>query len=79
MCVYNRFSTNALGRIHRHPHGQISYILSGTFEFYVEQEKKVLGPGDSVSILPEQAHGCLCLEEGVVLDIFNPMREDFLA
>ena len=23
-------------------------------------------------------HGCICLEAGVLLDIFNPMREDFL-
>ena len=23
-------------------------------------------------------HGCVCLEAGVLLDIFNPMREDFV-
>lgn len=78
MCVYNHFHVDALGRLHRHPHSQISYILSGRFEFFVDNERKILDPGDSVSILPHQEHGCLCLEEGVVLDIFNPMRKDFL-
>lgn len=78
MCVHNHFCTGASGADHRHPHAQLSYILSGRFEFHVGEETKPLRPGDSVSVLPHQTHGCLCLEEGVVLDIFSPMREDFL-
>ena len=23
-------------------------------------------------------HGCVCLEDGILLDIFSPMREDFV-
>ncbi|MDD5953958.1 MAG: cupin domain-containing protein [Firmicutes bacterium] len=78
MCVHNHFCAGAVGAAHQHPHAQLSYILSGKFEFRVDEERKILCAGDSLSVLPRQIHGCLCLEEGVVLDIFSPMREDFL-
>lgn len=78
MCVHNHFCTGSPGKLHQHPHTQLSYILSGKFEFYLEDEKKILEPGDSLSILPHQVHGCLCLQEGIVLDIFSPMRKDFI-
>jgi len=24
-------------------------------------------------------HGCVCLEKGILVDIFTPMREDFVS
>ena len=35
--------------------------------------------GDTLYKLPNVEHGCVCLEEGVLLDFFTPMREDFVT
>ncbi len=42
-------------------------------------EKKVVNPGDSMLKKDGVEHGCVCLEEGILLDIFAPMREDFVS
>lgn len=62
MCVENTFEKGAVGALHHHPHTQITYVVSGAFEFTV----------DGVE------HGCVCTEAGILLDIFTPMREDFV-
>lgn len=67
------------GEVHTHPHEQISYIAAGSFEFTVGGEKQVVRAGDSLYVAPGVPHGTLSLEDGsVVVDIFTPIREDFL-
>ncbi len=78
MCVEVHFDTGAAGTIHKHPHEQITYILSGEFEFTVGEEKKILKAGDSTYNQSDVEHGAVCLQEGVLLDIFTPCRKDFL-
>ena len=68
MCVENHFEKGAIGALHHHPHTQITYVVSGQFEFTINGEKKI----DSIE------HGCVCLKEGILLDIFTPMREEFV-
>lgn len=42
---------------HRHPGmNEILYFLKGTAEQWVENEKEILGPGDSVYINPDVVH-----------------------
>lgn len=41
-------------------------------------EQGAAGPGDAMLKTDGVIHGCTCLEAGVLLDIFTPMREDFL-
>lgn len=72
------FDKGSVGAIHSHPHSQCTYILSGAFEFNIGGEKKVLVSGDSTYKQPNIPHGAVCLEEGRLLDIFTPCREDFL-
>ena len=79
MCVENSFATGAVGALHHHPHTQITYVVSGEFEFDIDGEKKVVRAGDTMLKLNDVVHGCVCLKEGVLLDIFNPMREDFVS
>ena len=76
MVVQNHFQKGAVGALHHHPHTQITYVVSGQFEFEIGGEKKVVNPGDSML---KREHGCVCLEEGILLDIFAPMREDFVS
>ena len=72
------FKKGAVGKVHVHMHEQCSYIISGRFEMEIGGRKVVLGPGDSTYKEPGVLHGGVCLEEGVLLDIFTPQREDFL-
>ncbi|MBI9093559.1 MAG: cupin domain-containing protein [Sphaerochaeta sp.] len=78
MMVEVHFEKGAIGALHSHPHQQMSYILSGSFEFENDGEKRLLGKGDSVLLAGGVLHGVLCTEEGTVLDVFNPERKDFL-
>ena len=78
MCVENRFEVGAVAAMHSHPHTQIAYIAEGSFEFTVGGETKRVRRGDSLLAPGGVPHGCACLEEGAVLDIFTPMREDFV-
>lgn len=72
------FEKGARGNLHAHPHIQMSYVGAGKFEFTVGDEVKVVEKGDSVLIPSNAQHGVLCLEDGILVDIFNPKREDFL-
>lgn len=78
MCVENHFETGAVGALHSHPHTQITYIVEGKFEFQIGDEKKIVTKGDTLLKQNGIVHGCVCLEKGILLDIFTPMREDFV-
>lgn len=78
MCVENHFKKGAIGALHSHPHTQITYVVSGEFEFEIAGEKKIVKAGDSMLKKDSIEHGCLCLEEGILLDIFTPMRDEFV-
>ncbi len=64
---------------HRHPHEQLSNVIAGRIEFVVGGQKQVLGPGEAVLIPSDVLHIATALEPSVTLDIFSPIREDFLA
>ena len=78
MCVENIFAVGAEGQLHHHPHTQITYVVSGVFEFEIDGEKRIVKAGDTMLKLNGVEHGCVCMKEGILLDIFNPMREDFV-
>lgn len=78
MCCEIHFEKGSVGALHHHPHTQASYVLEGAFEFTIGGEKKVVRKGDMLFKLPNVEHGAVCLEKGVLLDIFTPVREDFL-
>jgi quercetin dioxygenase-like cupin family protein len=78
MCVVNEFDEGAIGAMHSHPHTQITYIAEGRFSFTIGGEEKEVGKGDTLCKQNGVPHGCVCLEKGVLVDFFTPMREDFL-
>ena len=78
MCVENHFVKGGVGAIHHHTHTQITYVVSGTFEFTIGEEKQIVHAGDTMLKKNGVLHGCECLEEGILLDIFNPMRQEFV-
>lgn len=78
MTVQVAFEQGAVGAEHTHPHTQCTYVLSGRFSYSVEGEAVELTPGDSIVVPSGLPHGTVCLEKGVLLDVFTPMRKDFL-
>lgn len=78
MSVEVRFDKGAVGAVHTHSHVQISYVLEGKFEANIGGEIKIISKGDTYVTEPDVPHGVTCLEEGALLDIFTPKREDFL-
>lgn len=78
MLVKVHFDKGAVGSLHAHPHSQATYVVSGSFELTIGEEKKVIGPGDGYYVAPDVLHGCICLEPGILIDTFSPAREDFL-
>lgn len=78
MMVEMGFEKGAEGAIHHHPHLQVTYVAKGSFEFTVNGEMKIIKQGDSVYMSADDVHGVKALEEGILVDVFNPMREDFI-
>lgn len=78
MCVENTFQKGAVGSLHSHPHTQITYVVSGVFDFTIGEETRTVRAGDTLLKEDGVRHGCVCREAGILLDIFTPMREDFV-
>ncbi len=78
MVVKVDFEKDAIGALHHHYHSQISHVEKGVFEVQINGAKKILKAGDVFIVPPNVVHGAVCLEAGVLIDVFSPMREDFI-
>ena len=79
MTVELHFPKGAVGAKHSHPHEQLGYIVAGSLIYQEEGcEDKELHTGDTYYVKPGTEHGVVVLEDTVLLDIFTPMREDFV-
>ena len=78
MTVQFAFEKGAVGTPHTHPHEQVGYVLEGSFELTLGSEKTMLEVGDTYYVPSNAVHGVVALEDGVLLDVFTPQRQDFL-
>jgi quercetin dioxygenase-like cupin family protein len=78
MGVYVEFKRDAIGALHSHPHVQITYIQSGSFAVHIGSETRELGAGDFYYIPPHVVHGVEAREDSILIDVFTPMREEFV-
>lgn len=78
MVVKVQFDKGGIGVSHQHTHSQISHVESGRFEIEINGFKKMLSAGDAFYVPPNVTHGAVCLEPGVLIDVFSPMRKDFI-
>lgn len=78
MVVKVRFKAGSCGNMHSHPHCQITYVESGVFEFTIGDETRIVRAGDMLMKVPNVVHGCKCLEDGMLIDTFTPMRKTFI-
>ena len=78
MLVQVRFEQGAVAAAHTHFHTQSSFVLSGRFKVTIDGESCELKAGDGFYMEPNSLHEAVCLEPGVILDCFSPMREEFV-
>lgn len=74
------FPPNVTAEAHDHPHEQMTIVEKGRARFIIGAVEREVSPGDVIHITPGMWHGATMLDEEVVLiDIFSPIREDFLV
>jgi len=74
------FAPRVVTAVHTHPHEQITLVERGRVLFVVDGTERVATAGDVLHFPSNLPHGATMLDEEVVLvDIFSPIREDFLA
>ncbi len=78
MAVQVTFEEGAVGTPHTHVHEQVGYVLQGRFELTLGDEKTIIETGDTFYVPSNTVHGVVALEDGVLLDVFTPQRQDFL-
>lgn len=78
MVVKVAFEADGIGAMHSHPHTQASYVASGKFDITIDGKTKTLKGGDVYFVPSDLVHGAVCLEAGELIDVFHPLREDFL-
>ena len=65
--------------VHSHPHEQMTLVEQGAVRFTIDGQERIARAGDVLLFPPHVQHGATMLDEDVVLvDIFSPLREDFL-
>ncbi len=64
--------------IHSHPNEQSGYVISGKFSIVIGDNEELITTGDSYVIPENVPHSVKVIEEGTIIDIFTPIRTDYL-
>jgi len=63
---------------HSHPHEQTGFLVAGKLRFNVEGEVMDTESGDSWCLAGGVEHSAEALEDSVIIEVFSPVREDYL-
>ncbi|MBT6615995.1 MAG: cupin domain-containing protein, partial [Deltaproteobacteria bacterium] len=63
---------------HEHPHEQIGYLVSGRLDLTIGDQVFQVKPGDSWCIPGGVQHGATLIDDSIAIEIFSPVREDYL-
>lgn len=66
--------------VHSHPHEQVGMVYAGKARLRIGDEERIVEKGDFYCIPSNVPHSDTCLgdEPFVMLDIFYPVRKDFI-
>jgi quercetin dioxygenase-like cupin family protein len=64
--------------LHSHPQEQTGYLVRGHMVLTINGERHDLLPGDSWCVLGGVPHGADILEDSVAVEVFAPVREDYI-
>ncbi len=73
-----RIGSGAVIPVHDHPQEQTGYLVSGRLEFIVDGRTVVAEPGAAWNLPAGTPHGARALEDCLVVEVFAPVREDYL-
>lgn len=73
-----RLQKDAVLPEHLHPYEQTGYLVKGKLRLYIGGKSKELVPGDSWNIAKDVPHKAEVLEDSVAIEVFSPVREDYL-
>ncbi len=75
-----RFELKRGGVVPRHAHEneQVSCVLSGALKFQFDEREVIVGAGEVMQIPGGIAHAVTVLEDTLVLDVFSPVRQDWI-
>ena len=79
MLNYVRLAPDAEVRRHTHDHEQLGLVLEGEMHMHIGDEQRTLRPGDTFVIPGGVPHSGRAGKSGALaLDVFYPLREDYL-
>ncbi|MFA7403424.1 MAG: cupin domain-containing protein [Pelobacteraceae bacterium] len=78
LMVEFRLQQGAALPLHSHPHEQTGYLVAGRLRLTVGENSHDVLPGDSWCIAGNVPHCAECVEEAVAIEVFSPVREDYL-
>jgi quercetin dioxygenase-like cupin family protein len=80
MMVLNVTSPGHTVPTHSHPHEQIGVVFAGKAKLRIGNEERIVKKGDFYCIPSNVPHSDTCIgsEPFIMLDVFYPVREDFL-
>ena len=73
-----RLQKNAVLPRHSHPHEQTGYLISGLMELTIGTKNHRVEPGDSWCIKGELEHSGYAFEDSAAVEVFTPLREEYL-
>ena len=75
-----RFELKQNGVVPRHSHEQeqISYVVNGRLKFLINGQELLVSAGEVLQIPSWVEHEVHVLEDTQVLDVFSPVRQDWL-
>ena len=82
MLAHAHLKRGCIVPLHQHMHEQFAYVLEGRVKFTLggeDGETMTLLPGEVVHLPSELPHKAEALEDSLVLDVFSPPREDWIA
>ncbi len=78
LLIKARFDAGAEIPTHSHPHEQTGTLIRGLLEFVIDGETLRTEPGDTWCIPGGVEHSARALEDALVVEVFSPVREDYL-
>ena len=78
LMVEFRLQKGAALPLHSHPHEQTGYLVQGQIRLTIGEDIHEVLPGDSWCISGDVLHGAESVEESVAVEVFAPLREDYL-
>jgi quercetin dioxygenase-like cupin family protein len=72
------FKASDFAPFHKHPNEQNGYVISGRYKLIFDNKEYIITTGDSYSIPANMEHSMEIIEPGEVIDVFTPIRQDYM-